>query len=132
MRLDDIEFLNLIKINDDISLDFKKELKNHINSMHAGALFTLGETKSAVYLQEMFKDKENEVIAILRESKVKYKKMAISKITSHAFISDINKEKFLKNYKKRDKALIDVEIKLKDIQNDIVFIGIFSWYIQKK
>lgn len=132
MKIVNIEFLKLLKINDDISLDFNKSLSNHINTFHAGVLYTLGETKSGIYLQEIFKDKKDEVDAILRESKVKYKKTANSKIFSSASVSEINKNKFLKNYEKRKKALIEVDVKLKDIHNNIIFIGSYIWYISKK
>jgi len=127
-----IPFIQLLDINDDISLDFKNIITNHINSIHAGALFTLAETKSGNYLNQIFKDYDNEVLALLRESKVKYKKIAKSKIYSFASINKDEKKKFLEIMKRRKKAIINISVTLKDEEDDIVFIGIFTWYIQDK
>jgi hypothetical protein len=44
--------------------------------LHAGAQFTLAETQSGLYLQTLFPELESQVIAILRESKMRYKKPA--------------------------------------------------------
>jgi len=128
-----ISFINLLEINNDISLEFNDKITNHINSIHAGALFTLAETKSGNYLSQIFKNYENEVLALLRESKVKYKKIAKSKIYSFATINKDEKDKFLKIIKKRKKATINISVTLKDEEDDdIVFIGTFTWYIQEK
>jgi len=127
-----IPFIKLLDINDDISLDFKNKITNHINSIHAGALFSLAETKSGNYLSQIFKNYDKEVLALLRESKVKYKKIASSRIYSFASINEDEKEKFLKIIKRRKKATINISVTLKDEEDDIVFIGTFTWYIQDK
>jgi len=52
---------------------------NHIESVHAGALYTLAESTSALFMLNQFPDAGN-YIPVLRRSKVKYKKQAIGKI----------------------------------------------------
>jgi len=58
MNVVKIPFVKLLDINlaDSLELKFKKELTNHIGSIHAGALYTLAETQSGLFLQEQFKE----------------------------------------------------------------------------
>ena len=37
-----------------VSLDYKKDVQNHINTIHASAQFTLAETQSELHLQNLF------------------------------------------------------------------------------
>jgi acyl-coenzyme A thioesterase PaaI-like protein len=82
MRADDIPFsryLGLKEKENKLFLEPKDTLLNHIHTLHAGAQFTLAETQSGLYLQTLFPELESQVIAILRESKMRYKKPAILK-----------------------------------------------------
>lgn len=77
MRAHDIEFVKLVGIeqsDNDVSLAFKKDVLNHIESIHASAQFTLAETQSGLFLQELFPQLVGKVVPMLRESKIKYKK----------------------------------------------------------
>ena len=54
MKAIDIEFVKLVGIeqsDNNVSLAFKKDVLNHLKSIHASAQFTLAETQSGMHLQ---------------------------------------------------------------------------------
>ncbi len=70
-----IPFIDHIGIKDD-KLTNHKEVQNHIGSIHAGAIFSLAEYASGEYLSQHFNSVDGSYIALLRESSIKYKKIA--------------------------------------------------------
>jgi len=129
-----IPFVKLSTISSEdtgsLSLDKKDEITNHINTIHAGAIFTLAETQSGVYLKEIFPSLDGMVIPILRESQIKYKKPAEKKIFAYADVSDEAIDKFKKIFENKSRATIRVDVKIKDL-NNIIAIASFTWYIQR-
>jgi acyl-coenzyme A thioesterase PaaI-like protein len=76
MKTTDIAFVKLTGIKqeeDNLSLEFNDNIQNHINTIHAGAQFTLAETQSGLYLQKLFPELNGKVMPILRDSEIKYK-----------------------------------------------------------
>ncbi len=123
-----------IKIRDNrlLKLIPHKEVENHIGTVHAAAQFTLAETQSGLYLLSLFPEYADDVVPLLRSSKIKYKYPATSELTAEATVSKENKLKFKKEFDKRGKAIILINIKIKDINEKITMIGDFGWYVQRK
>ena len=107
MNIVKISFVNLldIKLTDTLELKFKKELTNHLGSMHAGALYTLAETQSGLFLQERFKEYKS-TLPILRGTEIKYKKEAKGTVSAIAKADKESLEKFENTLNKRGKALL--------------------------
>ena len=125
-----IEFVKHLDIKQEgsnLTLVPKKELLNHIGSIHAGAIYTLAESQSGLCLMQQFKNKEAK--ALLRSSKVKYKAEAKTKLTAKCHIDQALKDKFITQLNKRGKALIDVEVKVFDNNNQLILEATFSWFI---
>jgi len=106
--------------------------QNHIGTMHAAAQFLLAETASGVYLQEKFPDLKDEVIPLLRESQIKYRKTAEGTITAHAFAELETLERFKNQFLKRSRAIISVNVDLKDREGVVVAEALFTWFVQRK
>ena len=132
MKVIDVPFANFIGIKEEenLSLDFKDEVKNHVKTIHASAQFTLAETKSGLYLVELFPDLSGKVVPLLRDAKIKYKKPALEKIIAFANIEDEEIEKFKAIFDKKGRGSISVKVQVKDINNVLCSEGEFSWFIQ--
>lgn len=125
-----MKILELIGLHKN-SLTLSKNNKNHIGTMHAGAQFILAETASGMYLSEHYPELKDKIIPLMRESKIKYKKTAIGTITAHPFLSQDAKEKFEKQFLKKSRGTITVDIDLKNEDNEVVTSGTFTWFIDK-
>ena len=112
-----------------LTLKPKKELLNHLGSIHAGAIFTLAESQSGLTLIEKFG--ETNVKALLRSSSIKYKTEAKSKLTATGTIELKNIEKFNAKLHKKGRALIDVTVNVLDSEEKIILTSTFSWFIQR-
>jgi len=133
MNITDIPFVNHLKIekeSNNLVLNFKDENLNHIKTIHAGAQFTLAETQSGLYLQQLFPKLEGKVMPILRDANIKYKKPATEKIIAFSFVSDEAIEKFNMQFNKKGRATITVDVELKDINSIVTAQASFNWYIQ--
>ena len=133
MRVIDIEFVKLVGIKqsqNELSLAYKKDVLNHIQTIHASAQFTLAETASGLCLKESFPD-ILDVVPLLRDSSIKYKKPALKEIVAFATISDEDKESFLKQFKRKSRATINVSVEIKDSDGVCTAEGIFRWFISK-
>ena len=134
MKATDIEFVKLVGIQqsqNSVSLAYKKDVLNHIESIHASAQFTLAETQSGLYLQKLFPDLVGKVVPLLRESKIKYKKPALKKIYALAKCSDESIVKFKELFSKKGHASMVVNVDIKDIDGTLTASSEFSWFIQK-
>lgn len=134
MKATDIEFVKLVGVKqseDELSLGFKKDVLNHIKSIHASAQFTLAETQSGLHLQKLFPELVSHVVPMLRESKIKYKKPALKKIVAFASCSDENIKKFQEQFAKKGRATLAVNVELRDIDGVITAVSEFIWFVQK-
>ena len=105
-------------------------LKNHLNTFHAGAQFTLAETQSGIFLLEQFPELEGKVGAVLRNANVDYKRPAIKAITAFAEVSNESLEKFKEQFEKKNRAMITIDILIKDSDDVTTCKASFTWYVQ--
>jgi acyl-coenzyme A thioesterase PaaI-like protein len=135
MNVTEIPFAKYIGITREdenvLKLDFQPNIENHINTIHASAQFALAETQSGLYLQKLYPEYEGKVLALLRDSTVKFRHPAKTSITAHANIEEEVQTKFLNLFEKRGKASIKVEVEVKDQEGTITMQGQFSWFVQK-
>ena len=134
MKVTEIPFVKLVGIeqkDNNLSLNFNDKVLNHIKTIHASAQFTLAETQSGIFLQELFPDLQNQVIPVLRDSQIKFKKPAFEKVTAYANTSDDIIVKFKEQFQKKGRATIQVDVEIKDINNILTSQATFNWFIQK-
>lgn len=134
MKILDIPFIKHTNVQishyNDLYLDEQENIKNHMNSIHAGAQFVLAETKSALYLRKLFPQLQNKVVIVLRDSNIKYKKPAIKKIFAYAQSNQENINTFTKQFEKKGRSTIIINVDIKDIDDNLVAKSTFTWYIQ--
>ncbi|HHD79901.1 MAG TPA: DUF4442 domain-containing protein [Epsilonproteobacteria bacterium] len=114
-----------------LKLEAMEVVKNHMETIHASAQFTLAETQSGLFLQETFPELVGEVVGVLRGSTVKYKNPATSSIYAVAYLKDVDKEKFLSQMERKGRASVIVHVEVKDKEDVLTMQGDFRWYVQK-
>jgi acyl-coenzyme A thioesterase PaaI-like protein len=114
-----------------LKLDLEPNIHNHINTVHASAQFALAETQSGLYLQTHFPQYQGKVLALLRNSTVKFRHPAKTNITAHASIDNGIEIKFLRDFEKRGKASIVVNVEIKDQEGMTTMQSQFNWFVQR-
>ena len=112
------------------SLDFKNDVLNHIETIHAGAQFALAETQSGLHLQSLFPELEGKVIPVLRDAQIKYKKPAQEKIIAFSSTDEEAVIKFKSQFEKKGRDSLQIEVKIKDIDDVLTCQATFTWFVQ--
>jgi len=134
MNVIEIPFVHKVGIqrNTDgvLELPFDQSIQNHLQTIHASAQFTLAETASGEILQTIFPELVGKVVPVLRGSEIKFKKPAIKTISAHPTVSDEAISNFNEQISKKDRALISVEVQVKDVDGTVTCTGTFKWFVQ--
>jgi len=133
MQVTEIPFVKLVGIENDNStlfLDIKEDVKNHIETIHASAQFTLAETQSGLYLQTLFPELEGKAVPILRDAQIKYKKPALEKISAYASCTSESIDKFKEQFDKKGRGSIQIGVEIRDVNGVVTSLGNFDWFVQ--
>ncbi len=125
-----IKLTGVKKEDNKLLLEYKNDVLNHIETIHASAQFTLAETASGVYLQKLFPELEGKAVPILREAKVKYTKPASKKIYAYPCAQEANIQKFKKQFAKRGRGVIEVSVEIRDVEETSTCRAVFNWFVQ--
>ena len=106
-------------------------VQNHIQTIHASAQFALAETQSGLFLGLEFPELVSKVVGLLRSATVKYKNPASTSIYATASIKEEVKEKFLNQLECKGRAIISVDVLLRDENDVITMNGTYDWFIHK-
>jgi acyl-coenzyme A thioesterase PaaI-like protein len=122
-----------IKAKDNIQLKLENQphIHNHVGTLHAAAQFTLAETQSGLFLLSLFPEYRDKMNPLLRGSTVKYKNPATTELVATATVLNADKLKFEKQFLKRGRAILTINIELKDRTGLVTMVGSFIWYVQK-
>lgn len=133
MKATDIPFVKHIGIeeeNNELSLKFKEDVLNHIETIHASAQFTLAETQSGLHLQSLFPKLEGKVIPVLRDAQIKYKKPAQEKIIAFSSADEEAIKKFKTQFEKKGRGSLQIDVEIKDIHDVLTAQAKFTWFVQ--
>ena len=114
-----------------LMLNNKKEYLNHLETVHASALFALAEATSGYFLLNEFQDLDN-ILPVVRTVETKYKKPAQGMVFSKANFVEVDKEKVLEELNTKQRTLIIVRVQLYDSQENNVMQSDFQWFIAKR
>lgn len=136
MEITDIPFARTLGLekstNGVLELGFDAGVMNHLQTIAAAAQFSLAELASGEYLMQVFPELTDKVVPVLRDSRLKYKRPANSRISAYALSTDKDIAKFREQYERKGRGLISVHVEVKDAGGNLVSAGSFSWYIQKR
>lgn len=112
-----------------LTLELDNTTINHMQTIHAGALFTLAESSSGDALQECFPELVGKVTPIVRDSKIKFRKPALTSVTAIPSISAGSASKFKEQLQKRNRSIIAVDVVVVDSDENVVCNAVFNWFV---
>lgn len=111
-------------------LNRKKEIENHIKSIHAGAIYTLGETVAGAAVIALFFNQIASVKIVVSGAQVSYLKIAKGKINAKSKITSSG-TKILENLSSKGKITFSTKVNLFNIDNEIVSSITFDFHVSK-
>jgi acyl-coenzyme A thioesterase PaaI-like protein len=109
----------------------RPELKNHVGSQHAGALFTAAETASGAAFVGAFAERMGDVTPLAKAAEIFYEKIAIGAITASARLG-IPADDALATLDDTGKVEFPCEIELTDAEGTRVATATVRWHVRLK
>ena len=104
-------------------------LLNHLDTIHASALYALAEISSGYYLQTNFSAIADFTIPILRASKARYRRRAHGDIHSRAVLLHTSNEQVQSELIRTRKVILTIEVSLLNKAQEEVMLSRFEWFI---
>ena len=134
MDITKIPFIEKAGIKQDsegrLLLKFDKSVQNHVQTIHASALFTLAESASGAALLSTFPELEDKVVPLVRDSQLKFKQIALTDVVAYPSIPEDAVKKFREQFSKKGRSTLIVKVDIKDNENSLICTGTFKWFIQ--
>lgn len=112
-----------------LMLTDSKQYTNHLETVHASALFALAEASAGQFLLSNFPESEMNITPVVRQVNVKYKKPAIGHIYSRVSLANNDVEHVMSELKTRGRVQLTVKVELLDSNQILVFTGDFEWFV---
>ena len=126
------EFLHINRVHDGpMRMEFGEHAYNHIRTAHASAQYALAEIGTGALLADIYPDHPDRLFAVLRRGELKYGKAAASDLTALATLSDEAREKLEADLGRRGRALVSVDVELRDTEGSMASTGRFQWYMER-
>ncbi|WP_415403052.1 DUF4442 domain-containing protein [Tateyamaria sp. SN3-11] len=125
--------VELLEIGDGTAtaaLDQRRETSNHIETQHAGAMFTLGEAASGAALAGALAPVILQSRPVAAGAQISYVKIARGRLTASAQTSRPGAE-LLATLKDEGKVAFDVSVDIRDAEGDTVVTMTVSWHVKQ-
>jgi uncharacterized protein (TIGR00369 family) len=113
-----------------VVLPDRAELKNHVGSQHAGALFTLAETASGAAFVGAFAERMGEVRPLARSAEISYDKVVKGEVTGRARLG-VPAEEALATLDSEGVVQFPCEIELSNGDGETVATATVRWHVRK-
>ena len=108
-----------------------QELRNHVGSQHAGALFTAGEAASGGAFVGAFAERMGDITPLAESGQIAYKKIARGPITATGtFSSDV--DELFAELDEDGRVRFPVDVSLTDGDGQVVAEMTVQWYVRRK
>ena len=107
----------------------RPELKNHVGSQHAGALFTAAETASGAAFVGAFAERMGDVTPLARSAEISYEKIAKGPIEAHATLG-VPADEALATLDADGKVVFPCQIELTDADGQRVATATVEWHVR--
>jgi uncharacterized protein (TIGR00369 family) len=112
-----------------VVLPERDELKNHVGSQHAGALFTVAETASGAAFVGAFAERMGDVTPLARSADIAYEKIAKGPIEATATLG-MPKDEALATLDRDGKVEFPCEVVLSDAEGTRVATATVRWHVR--
>ncbi len=112
-----------------VVLPERPELKNHVGSQHAGALFTAAETASGAAFVGAFAERMGDVTPLARSAEISYEKIANGPIEAHATLG-VAADEALATLDADGKVVFPCQVELIDAEGQQVATATVEWHVR--
>jgi len=132
----DIKFSHLLGVCREqngmhMQLPFADHVLNHVGNMHASAQFALAEISSGDYMRQRFPELEGKVLAVVRRAEIKYSKPVNCMLVAYPSVDEASAQKMLTQLEDKGRALLSVQVKLKNDMGDTMTHAVYHWFVTK-
>lgn len=113
-----------------VKLPDEQHLRNHVGSLHAGALFAAGEAASGAAFVGAFLDIMGEIMPLAESAQIAYKKLAKGEITATGRFAEDSSA--LKAKLSEDGRIrFPVEVEMTNADGAVVAVMTVNWYVRR-
>ena len=127
----DLEITEVSEGEATVLLPDRPELKNHVGSQHAGALFTVAETASGAAFVGTFAERMADLTPLARSAEIAYEKVAEGPITARAKLG-ISAAKAHESLDADGKVEFPCDVELTNAAGDVVAAANVRWHVRLK
>ena len=106
-------------------------LLNHVGSIHAGVQFVLAEACSGEFLLRYFGGDPSRVLAVLRGSKVKFRRPAHGELRASAQLVEKGGASPADELASRGRVLVSVLVEIADANAVVTIRGRYDWFLRR-
>ena len=108
----------------------RPDVENHIQTMHAGAMFTLGEAASGAALGGVLGDQLMAARPVAADASIKYLKTGKTDLTATA-TANSDAEAIRQELEKVGKVVFDINVAIADAEGVTVAEMVVNWHVKK-
>ena len=112
-----------------VRLPDRSELRNHVGSQHAGALFAAGEAASGAAFVGAFADRLGDITPLARGATITYRKVAQGTITARGTLTDDPGE-LLSGLDEDGAVEFEIDVELTNAHGDTVADMTVAWNVR--
>jgi acyl-coenzyme A thioesterase PaaI-like protein len=112
-----------------VRLPDEGRLHNHVASLHAGALFTAGETASGAAFVGAFVEIMGEVTPLAESAEIAYRRIAHGPITATGRL-DADRDALIAELREQGRVRFAVEVEMTDEAGTVVAEMTVRWYVR--
>ena len=113
-----------------VRLPDRDELRNHVGSQHAGALFGAGEAASGAAFVGGFVERLGEITPLAQDAHIAYRRIAEGVITATGTLSS-DRDELLQTLDADGKVSFEVDVELTDAAGEVVATMQVRWHVTK-
>ncbi|WP_306017257.1 YiiD C-terminal domain-containing protein [Oceanicaulis sp. MMSF_3324] len=108
----------------------RPDVENHIQTMHAGAMFTLGEAASGAALGGVLGDQLMAARPVAADASIKYLKTGKTDLTATA-TANSDAEAIRQELEEVGKVVFDINVAITDAEGVTVAEMVVNWHVKK-
>ena len=113
-----------------VTLPDREELRNHVGSQHAGALFGAGEAASGAAFVGGFAERLGDITPLAQGAEISYQKIAKGAITATGTLS-ADRDELISKLDEDGKVAFEVDVELTDSSDEVVATMHVRWHVKK-